>query len=80
MLERADEKKSEVIIKYYLPDHEHLVWLHFNAQKMYSILWEVVDKCTFLLSYSEKALGGRRELAEEIKDLILEKINLNEVP
>lgn len=75
---QPEHPQAEVTFKYYLPEHSGDVFIHTNASKMYSLLWELDQRCRTVLKYEEKASADRQTLAEEIRKMIWEEINLDE--
>lgn len=73
-----EPKSAEVIFKYYLPEHAGEVFIHTNASKMYSLLWELDQRCRTVLKYEDGPSEDRQRLAEEIRDMIHSEINLDE--
>lgn len=76
---QPEDKSAEVIFKYYLPEHSDEVWIHTNANKMYSLLWELDQKMRSILKYEEAPKEGRADLAEEIRTMIWDEINFDQV-
>jgi len=70
------EKRSEVCFTYYLPDHKSEVFIHTNAQKIYSLLWEIDQKCRAKLKYGE--MEQWPQFVQSIRDLIHSEIDLDE--
>lgn len=72
-----EEKSSEVTFKYYLPEHEDDLWVHVNAQKMASLLRKIDQEMRSIIKYEDiPADHPRKVLAEEIRKMIHEEINL----
>ena len=75
-----EEKYAEVTFKYYLPDHADELWIHTNAHKMYSLLFELDQRCRTVVKYEEiEEDSPRYKLAEEIRSMIWNEINLDNV-
>jgi hypothetical protein len=73
-----ETKNPEVTFKYWLPEHDNEVWLHTNAQKMYSFIWELDQKLRSIVKYEDIPEDHpRHKLAEEIRDMIYEEIDMN---
>lgn len=71
---------AEVTFKYYLPEHNDEVWIHINASEMYSLLWELDQKCRSICKYEDIPEDHpRHKLAQEIRDMIWENVNLDKV-
>lgn len=69
-------KSSEVCFTYYLPDHKSEVFIHINAQKIYSLLWEIDQKCRAKLKYGDDKNWD--DFVQSIRDLIHSEIDLDE--
>lgn len=77
--EMPPEKCPEVTFKYYLPENDDDVWIHINASKMYSLLWEIDQRCRSVVKYEDKASEDRVKLAEEIRQMIYENVDMDKV-
>jgi hypothetical protein len=75
----AEHKQVEVTYKFHLPDNKDDLWMHYNSQKMYSLLYDINDKCRTVMKYEDNVHDSRFNLAEEIRNMIGEEINLHEV-
>lgn len=73
----SDEKSSEVIFKYYLPEHTTEIWITNHAQRMYSIIFDIDEMCRSVLKYEDGPDEGRSTLAQEIRDYIHSEIDLD---
>lgn len=72
--------QAEVTFKYYLPEHTDEVWIHTNAQKMYSLLFDLDQKMRSIVKYEDIPEDHpRHKLAEEIRSMIWEEINLDRI-
>jgi hypothetical protein len=65
-----EHKPSEVIFKYYMPEHEHEVYLHTSASKMHCILWDIDQLCRSAIKYDDNCSDDKVRLAEEIREMI----------
>jgi hypothetical protein len=65
-----EEKYSEVIFKYYLPEHQNDVAIHVNAMKMLCLLHEIDNKCRSLIKWDDNANDSLIAFAEEIREMI----------
>ena len=74
-----DYKSPEVTFKYYLPENQDDVFLHINASKMYSLLHDIDQHCRSVVKYEEKATEERIKLAEYIRDMIHNNIDMDMV-
>jgi len=74
-----EPKSAEVTFKYFLPEHSDEVWIHTNAQQMYSLIWELDQKCRAVLKYEDNVSEAKQNLAQEIRDMIWEEVNLDKV-
>lgn len=68
-------KSSEVIFKYYLPEHKSEVFIHTNANIMYNLLCEIDRQCRSKLKYGYEADWA--QFVQEIRDMIREEIDLD---
>lgn len=73
----AKDKPSEVCFKYYLPEHKSEVFVHINAQKMYSLLWDIDQDCRAKVKYGDNIEVAN--FAQTIRDMIHLEINLDEM-
>jgi hypothetical protein len=71
--------QSEVMFKYYLPEHKDDVWIHVNASKMYCLLNELDQLCRSILKHEQNPDEGRQRLAENIREIIQQEIDLDMV-
>jgi hypothetical protein len=74
-----EAKSPEVIFKYCLPEHAEDVWLHIHASDMWSLLYEIDQKCRSVVKYDDKASEDKVSFAEQIRELIRENIDLDKV-
>ncbi len=72
----GEEKSSEVCFKYYLPAQKSEVFIHINAQKMYSLLWDIDQNCRSKLKYGEDDKWP--QFVQGIRDMINSEIDLDE--
>ena len=70
------EKRCEVCFTYYLPDHKSDIFIHINAQKMYSLLWDIDQDCRAKLKYGDDKNWA--EFVQGIRDKINSEIDLDE--
>lgn len=70
-------QSPEVSFKYYLPENDDEVWMHIHASDMYSILHDIDQHCRGILKYDNKATEDKRNLAEHIRNLIHESIDMD---
>jgi hypothetical protein len=75
---QPEHPQAEVTFKYYLPEHSGDVFIHTNASKMYSLLWDLDQKCRTVLKYEENVSGDKQKFAEDIRSMIWDEINLDE--
>lgn len=76
----TEEKSAEVTFKYYLPEHSDDVFIHTHASDMYCLLWEIDQLCRTVCKYEEiPETDGRYKLAEEIRDMIRDGVDLDKI-
>lgn len=66
----------EVIYKFNLPEESYEFEILCNAQKMFSILWDIREKCRQIRKYEQSPHEERLKLANEIDEMIYENIDL----
>lgn len=72
-----DGKSPEVTFRYYLPDNQDELFLHIHASKMYCLLHEIDQQCRTLIKYRGDASKDAVDLAEELRAMIHDGINLD---
>lgn len=74
-----DPKSPEVTFTYYLPDNKEDVWLHIHASDMYSLLYQIDQTCRSVVKYDDKATEDKIVFASEIRNMIMNNIDLDKV-
>lgn len=72
-------KSPEVTFKYYLPDNQDELWIHTHASDMYSLLHDIDQHCRGIIKYDETATEEKCKLAEHIRQMIYESIDMDRV-
>lgn len=72
-------KSSEVIFKYYLPDNQDELWIHIQASDMYDLIYQIDQLCRSFVKYGSKDILNAEQLAEKIREMICENIDLDKI-
>jgi hypothetical protein len=72
-------KPSEVTFKYYLPEHEDELWMHIHASDMYTLIYEVDQVCRSFLKYGDEKIKDSSDLAEKIREMIHNNIDMDKI-
>lgn len=75
----VEDQSPEVTFKYFLPEHSDEVYLHTNSMQMYCLLHEIDQKCRSILKYEDNASPDKQKLAEEIREMIHNEINMDRI-
>ena len=73
-------RPSEVTFRCYLPDNHDEFWMYANASKMYALIYELDQKCRSVVKYEIETKKTRIDLAEELRQMIGDVIDIYEVP
>lgn len=77
-MDEPDYKQPEITFKYYAQDNKEDIWLHMNAREMWSVLWDVDQRCRCLIRHGHGQDLSLDDFAQEIRDMI-SQIDLNKV-
>lgn len=73
------EESPSVTFKYLLPEHQKDASMALNAVKAFGILWDIDQMCRRILKYEDIPEDSeRKRLAQEIRSLIREEVNLDD--
>lgn len=72
-------KSPEVTFKYYLPDNQEELWLHIHASDMYNIIYEIDLCCRNLIKYGDDKIKDQFQLAENIREMINNNIDMDKI-
>jgi hypothetical protein len=71
---------AEVTYKFYLPEQESDVYIHNNANAMYSVLWDLDRKMRSITKHEDiDEDHPRHKLADEVRDMIHKAIDFDKV-
>jgi hypothetical protein len=72
-------KSPEVTFKYFLPENQDELWLHVQASRMYTLLYEIDQNCRSITKYDSMASVDKIKLAEDIRQMIRSNIDMDRI-
>jgi hypothetical protein len=73
------ERSPEVTFKYYLPEHQDEISIHFNAINMLRLLNDIDEKCRGLIKWNDSASEETISFAEEIREMMRGEIDISKL-
>ena len=77
----AESAERPVIVSFtcHLPDNQDDFWLFANASRMWSLLYALDQKCREVEKHEQNPPEGRVALADELRQMIRDEIDLYEL-
>lgn len=74
-----ESKSPEVTFKYFLPENQDELWMHYHASDMYMLIHEIDQVCRSLIKHGDQSIKTTEELAEKIREMIYTNIDMDRV-